>query len=53
MSIEDWEALRDDHEENIRIQEQEQELFGKVLEDADLEDELAALEELEANEVKD
>ena len=51
VSIEDWEALMDDHKENLAVQKREQELFGKVLEDEDLMGELEALEQLEADEV--
>lgn len=41
----------EDHKENLQIQEREQQLFGKVLVDADLMDELEALEQLEADEI--
>ena len=44
VSIEDWEALMDDHKENLAVQKREQELFGKVLEEEDLLGELEALE---------
>ena len=51
VSIDDWEALMDDHKENLAVQKREQELFGKVLEEEDLLSELEALEQLEADEL--
>ena len=41
----------DDHKENLAVQEREQALFGKVLDEADLLGELEALEQLEADEL--
>ena len=48
VSIEDWEGLMEDHQENLAVQQREQELFGKVLQDDDLLSELEALEAEEA-----
>ena len=39
-SIEDWEALYEDHQENMAIYDQEVEMFGEVLKEDDLMDEL-------------
>ncbi|CDW81348.1 charged multivesicular body protein 6 [Stylonychia lemnae] len=43
-SLEDFEELYEKHQENLDRQKMEQELFGQVLNDEDLEDELAALD---------
>ena len=40
----------DDHKENLAVQDREVALFGAVLADADLDAELEALEQLEADE---
>ena len=41
----------DNHKENLQLQEREQQLFGKVLDEADLLGELEALEQMEADEL--
>ena len=45
-SLEDFEELYEKHQENLDRQKMEQELFGQVLNDEDLEDELAKLDAL-------
>lgn len=43
-SLEDFEELYERHQEQKERMEMEQDLFGQVLNDEDLEDELAALD---------
>ena len=45
-SLEDFEELYEKHQENQERMKMEQELFGQVLNDEDLEDELAKLDEM-------
>ena len=47
MSIEDWEELYENHQENLRMHDMEVEVFGEALKDEDL---LADLDALEAEE---
>ena len=47
VSIEDWEELYENHQENLRMHDMEVEVFGEALKDEDL---LADLDALEAEE---
>ena len=42
-SMQDWEEMYESHKENQEIYEMEQQMFGEVLKDDDLQDELDAL----------
>ena len=44
----DWEDLYDSHKDNLERHEMEQEMFGEVLDDAEMEAELDKLVELNA-----
>ena len=50
MTMEDWEEMYENHEDNKARADMEAELFGEALNDADLEAELNGLVELEAAE---
>ena len=41
--MQDWEEMYESHKENQEIYEMEQQMFGEVLKDDDLQDELDAL----------
>ena len=47
VSMEDWEQLYEDHQENLRMHDMEVEMFGEALKEEDL---LADLDALEAEE---
>ena len=48
VSMADWEDLYDSHKDNLERHEMEQEMFGEVLDDAEMEAELDKLVELNA-----
>ena len=50
VTMEDWEEMYENHEDNKARADMEAELFGEALNDADLEAELNGLVELEAAE---